>query len=84
MIRLPAAGVNGSLRFPPRSPASGTRLVRIWARLLCSIWTSVETDLQGSRVFCFFVFPFVCVFYSVFAWPGYVLEHISVQKEQYG
>ena len=72
MIQLPAAGVDGSLRFPPRSPVSGTRLVRIWVYLLCSVWTSVETDLQGLRGFCFLVFSFVPVF--ILFLPGQVMR----------
>lgn len=65
MIRLPAAGVNGSLRFPPRSPVSGLQLVRMWVCLLCGVWTSVEMDLQGLRGFCFLAFSFVrvCVYF---------------------
>lgn len=70
MIPLPVAGVNGSLRFPRRSP--GTQLVRIWVYVLCSGWTSVETDLQGLRVFCFLVFSFVCVF--ILFLPGQVMH----------
>lgn len=69
--------------FLPVAVSVGVQLVRIPVFLLCSPWTSVEMDLQGLSVVCFFVLSVVCVCFG-FASPGYALKHVNIQKEQCG